>query len=74
MLRIDMSTHKAFFAILLCFASFASSALLNPDFETFKENGKPEGWYVPSKFRVARVEASNGTAGLVYENPDKPEN
>ena len=49
------------------------AALVNPDFETFKADGKPEGWYVPSKFRVLRGEGSNGSAGLVYENPDDPD-
>ena len=67
-----MKVCRALAALVIGFAPVAEAALVNPDFEMFKENGKPEGWYVPPKFRVMRGEGSNGSTGLVYENPDDP--
>ena len=67
-----MKGFRVLAALVIRLAPVAEAALVNPDFETFKENGKPEGWYVPQKFRVMRGEGSNGSTGLVYENPDDP--
>ena len=70
-----MMPVERLFAVLLAiaFSAVGEVGIRNADFEAFDAGGKPEGWYVPPKFRVARGEGSNGSAGLVYENPDNPE-
>ena len=65
-----MPVERLFAALLaIAFSASGEVGLRNADFESFDADGKPVGWYVPSKFRVERGAGSNGSSGLVYDNP-----